>query len=310
MFLPTLVCRVLVPGEDMAEYTQKRYGELSRGVVALLSSEPEGLPARVALERLADLVPPTSFEAEDWPKYPGVRRYEKVVRFSTIGPVKAGWLTKSAGTWAVTDKGLEALAKYSDPLTFYREAVRLYYAWKKDQPKDLPEAAQDEPSEVALGLEEAQEAAWEEIRAHLAVMPPYDFQQLVGALLRAMDYHVAWIAPPGADGGIDILAFTDPLGARGPRIKVQVKRQESKVNPDTLRSFMGVLGDDDIGIFVATGGFTSRAEFEARRESKRKLTLIDLEAVYRLWVEHQHKVSEEHRQLLPLTPVHFLDRRG
>lgn len=253
--------------------------------------------------------PPTPFEDEDWPNYPGVRRYEKVVRFATIGPVKAGWLVKTAGTWTITDKGLDALALYVQPTKFYREAVHLYNAWKKGQAKDTPidTVIPEAPSEAALGLEEAQDTAWEEIRRHLSSMPPYDFQELVGALLRAMGYHVAWIAPPGADGGIDILAFTDPLGAQGPRIKVQVKRQEQKISADGLRSFAGVLGGDDIGIFVATGGFTSSAEAESRQPGNRKITLIDLKKVYDLWVEHQSQVSEEHRQLMPLTPVYFLD---
>ncbi len=68
-----------------------------------------------------------------------------------------------------------------------------------------------------------------------------------------------------------------------------------------------VLGGDDIGIFVATGGFTSSAEAESRQPGNRKITLIDLKKVYDLWVEHQSHVSEEHRQLMPLTPVYFLD---
>lgn len=293
----------------MAEFTQKRYGELSRGVLSLLSKASDGLPVRDVFDRLSTVVPPTAFEMEDWPKFPGVRRYEKTVRFSTIALVKAGWLVKSAGTWTITANGEEALKKYSDPLLFYREGVKLYYAWKKGQPKDATPAETEEPSDVGFSLEQAQEQAWDEIRAHLGSMPPYDFQQLVGALLRAMGYHVAWIAPPGADGGIDIVAYTDPLGARGPRIKVQVKRLESKVTAEGLRSFLGVLGEDDIGIFVGAGGFTSGAEAEARRESKRKLTLIDLEKLYQLWVEHQHQVEEAHRQLLPLTPVYFLDKR-
>lgn len=294
----------------MAEFTQQRYGELSRGVLLLVSKEPEGIPARDALDRLSKSVPPTPFEQEDWPRWPGVRRYEKTVRFSTIAIVKAGWLTKSAGTWAATEKGREALAAYQDPLTFYREAAKLYQAWKKGQPEPEPAAEAPELAEARFSLEEARELAWEGIRAHLTSMPPYDFQELVAALLRAMGYHVAWIAPPGADGGIDIIAYSDPLGALGPRIKVQVKRQDGKVSADGLRSFMGVLGDDDIGIFVSTGGFTSAAEAEARRESKRKLTLIDLERLYLLWVEHQHKVQESHRQHLPLTPVHYLDIQG
>jgi hypothetical protein len=38
-------------------------------------------------------VPPTPFEASDYPNHPGVPRYEYIVRFSTIPFVKAGWLT-------------------------------------------------------------------------------------------------------------------------------------------------------------------------------------------------------------------------
>jgi uncharacterized protein with gpF-like domain len=59
-------------------------------------------------------------------------------------------------------------------------------------------------------------------------MPPYEFQELVADLLRAMGYHVAWIADAGKDGGIDIVAYNDPLGTRLPRIKVQVKRHNAQ----------------------------------------------------------------------------------
>ena len=52
-------------------------------------------------------------------------------------------------------------------------------------------------------------------------MDAYDFQKLVADLLKAIGYHVSWIAPPGKDGGVDILAYTDALGTQGPRIKVQ-----------------------------------------------------------------------------------------
>ena len=36
---------------------------------------------------------------------------------------------------------------------------------------------------------------------------------------------------------------------------------------------MAVLGDQDVGIFVSTGGFTSNAEQEVRTQEKRKITL-------------------------------------
>ena len=143
-------------------------------------------------------------------------------------------------------------------------------------------------------------------QAYLERMDPYDFQNLVAALLRAMDYHVSWVAPPGPDGGTDIIAQTDPLGAKGPRIKVQVKRRADKVGAVELRSFMAVLGDQDIGIFISVAGFTSEAEKEARTQEKRRVSLLDLSALFELWKEHYAAIPEAERQLLPLRPVYYL----
>ncbi len=137
-------------------------------------------------------------------------------------------------------------------------------------------------------------------------MPPYDFQNLVAALLRAMGYHVSWVAPPGPDKGIDILAHIDPLGTSTPRIKVQVKRRADKISADGLRAFMAVLGDQDVGIFVSTGGFTSDAESEARTQERRTVTLVNLEKLFDLWAQHYDKVSDGDKRLLPLRSVYYL----
>lgn len=74
----------------MAEITRKRSGELIAGVMRILSSHPEGMPAKDVLSQLRTIVPPTPFELSEYPNRPGVVRYDKIVRFSTIGPVKAG----------------------------------------------------------------------------------------------------------------------------------------------------------------------------------------------------------------------------
>jgi len=44
-----------------------------------------------------------------------------------------------------------------------------------------------------------------------------------------------------------------PYVTRPPRVKVQVKRQQQAVSVEGLRSFMAVLGDEDVGLFVCTG---------------------------------------------------------
>lgn len=284
-----------------------------RGVMQILDVEPDGLAAREVLVRLETAVPPTPFELADYPNNPGTRRYEKLVRFHTIAAVKAGWIYKASGTWTLTPIGKSALQTYSDPEDLMREADRLYRVWKKAQPEPLPleptEAlVEDEPSPAA-SLEDAEDAARGQIQGYLEKMPPYVFQDVVAGLLRAMGYVVVWVAPPGPDGGFDVVAQTDPLGARGPRIKAQVKqRPDSRVSPSDLRSFLATLGEQDVGIYISTGGFTKETEFEARRQEKRRVTLVDLARFIELWVAHYSQLSEPDRQLLPLKPVYFLSQ--
>jgi restriction system protein len=269
--------------------------------------KPDGLAAQQVLREVEARVPPTPFEQEEYPNHPGARRYPRHVRFASISPVKAGWLVKNNGQWSLTDEGRAAYESFPNPEEFQRQADRLYRSWKKAQPEKEP-SDEETPGDVATAsFEEADEAAAADIRDYLSRMPPYEFQNLVAALLKAMGYHVLWVAPPGPDRGIDLIAHNDPLGTSSPRIKVQVKRQaDTKIGRDGISSFVGTLGSHDVGIFVSAGGFTTDAEREARSQEQRQLTLIDLGRLVELWIEHSPKLDDADRQLLPLKPIHFL----
>lgn len=296
----------------MAEVTRKRTGELLRKLFELLREHPEGLQAGNALERLANSVTLTDYEAGTY-ESSGTRRFDKIVRFATVDCVKAGWLFKHKGTWTVTEAGLQAYKAFPEPEAFYREAVRLYHAWKAAQAGKtaaetvpaLDEAGASDGS-ATVTFEEAEEQAWAEIERHLRGMNPFDFQHLVADLLQAMGYYVAWVSPPGKDGGVDIIAYTDPLGTKLPRIKAQVKRAAQKVDKDTLKSFLATINDHDVGLFVSTAGFTRDAEEFARGQERRQITLIDLERLVNLWIQHITQLDELARRRLPLTPVYFL----
>jgi restriction system protein len=232
-----------------------------------------------------------------------------------IGPVKAGWLNKSKGVWTITPEGEAALSRFPDPAEFAQEVNRQYRAWKNARPdaEDVEQLAgsdEDAPETATSAWEEAEETAWTEISQYLSGINPYEFQELVAALLRAMGYYVNYDSPPGPDQGLDIVAFTDPLGATGPRIKVQVKRRSDKINAEGVRTFMAFMSQQDVGLFVTTGGFTSEAEREARHQEVRRIDLINAERLVDLWVEHYDKIADADRQLLPLVPVHFLAPRA
>lgn len=289
----------------MAEVTIQRTGELLRVLFSILITNPDGVKAKDALEEVKRRIELTEYEKGEYAS--GSQRVDKIIRFATIDTVKAGWLIKEKGIWSLTSEGIRAYEEIKNPEHFYRKAQKLYREWRKatNKPaKAIDEDIEDESPRITF--EVAEEQAWNEIETYLKSMPPYDFQNLVAYLLEAMDYHVSWIAPPGKDGGIDIIAWNDPLGTKPPRIKVQVKREQNSINVSTLRSFMALLGDDDVGLFVSTGGFTRDAEEEARTQQNRQVTLISLQKLYELWIVHFKKLKEEAKDLFPLKPIYFL----
>ncbi|MDP1530340.1 Mrr restriction system protein [Rhodoferax sp.] len=304
----------------MAEITRRRTGEFLRELFKILMATTEGMRASEALQILASRFTLTPYEADNYDS--GSRRFEKIVRFATVDCVKAGWLVKDKGIWSITDEGRAAYAELTDPESFYKRACKLYAEWKAAQPDaetstatgislaNSVEDVENTAKAVSVTFEESEEQAWAEISQYMRAMNPYDFQDLVADLLRAMSYHVTWVSPPGKDGGLDVLAWPDALGTRLPRIKVQVKRQQQSVSVDGLRSFMALLGDDDIGLFVCTGGFTKDAETEARTQEKRRVRLIGLEKLFDLWDAHYDKLTDQARRRLPLRSIKFLAPGG
>jgi len=296
----------------MADVTRERTGELVQKLFQILLSNPDGLQARIALEELANSVVLTEHEKGIY-ESTGTRRFEKIVRFATVDCVKAGWLIKSKGTWLLTDDGIAAYKKFKEPKQLYLEAVRLYRVWKRGQiqqpteiTEDLTAIEADTEEAVSVTFEQAEEQAWAQIEGYLLSINPFEFQQLVADLVKAMGYHVSWISPPGKDGGIDIIAHSDPLGTKPPRIKIQVKRVNSKITSDGLKSFIALVNEDDVGLYVSTGGFTRDAEDFARNQERRKITLINLEKFFDLWVEYFAKLDPAAQKRFPLTPIHFL----
>lgn len=284
-----------------------RKGHILRALIDLLSRQTDGLAAGAALAALRKQVPPTEYELAEVSS--GESRYDNNVRWATTDLRRAGWLAKAKGVWSATEAGAAAVQSFPDAERFYRQAMKLAAATQTTAVAQSgpPPAAPDEPDRTTeITFEQAEERAWAEIEQYLRAMPPFDFQDLVADLLKAMGYHIAWVAPQGKDGGIDVIAHNDPLGTRPPRIKVQVKRQLQKVDVTGLRSFMAVLGDDDVGLFVTTGGFTKDTWEEARKQERRRVTLIDLERFFGLWVEHYAKLDDAARRRFPLQPIYFL----
>lgn len=89
---------------------------------------------------------------------------------------------------------------------------------------------------------------------------------LVTAVLSAEGYHVRQ-SPPGADGGVDIVAGRGPMGFENPKLCVQVKSSDSPIDVRVLRELQGVMSGfgAEQGLLVAWGGFKQSVHSEARQ---------------------------------------------
>jgi len=291
----------------MASVTKERYGEFQYGVLKILSAKPAGVPVQQVLERLEIEYPANEFENSTYAN--GTRKRPFIVRFASIGIVKAGWIRKDKGVWSITEEGLDALNRFKTPAEIFNESNRRYQIWKQSQEVEADFTDEESSSiEASVSLEDAEAEAYEIMCKHMAQMNPYDFQDLVKYLLEGMGYKVSWVAPPGKDGGLDIIAFQDPLGTVGPRIKVQVKRQQGTVGVDVIRSFLGILSDkDDVGIFVSLGGFSGDAERETRMHNSKRVTLIDQRKLVDYWIANYDILSAAGKALMPIKPIYYLE---
>jgi len=243
----------------------------------------------------------------------GEERWRINIRWYSINLVVSGWMLKRNGLWILTPEGEAALALSPDEL--YRESHSKYVEWDKarkaregaepDTADELESAVAEEPG-ARLILEQAEEQARGEIEARVLELDPYEFQDFVAHLLTGMGYHVADVAKPGADGGIDIVAYRDPLGATAPRIRVSVKHRQAKMGAKDVRELDGLLRKDgDMGLVVSSGGFSPDAVRELRA-SRLHIEQIDLRRLIDLWIRFYDSIPEEGRRMLPLKRVHFL----
>lgn len=100
----------------MAEITRRRTGELLRELFNILMAAPDGVQASAALQALASRVTLTPYEADCYES--GGRRFEKIVRFATVDFVKAGWLVKDKGIWAIPRKAVRPIWSFPTPKRF------------------------------------------------------------------------------------------------------------------------------------------------------------------------------------------------
>ncbi|GAB4537887.1 MAG: hypothetical protein Tsb0014_27070 [Pleurocapsa sp.] len=296
----------------MSKNRNSRSWQLAQSVIftafQILQENDGELQGKKVIEKVEQRI-----ELDEWAKAryekSGYIRWQSILHFYTIDCIKAGFMLKKQGVWYLTPEGEKALQL--GKIGLLEAANQAYKKWKAEQ--EIGDNLDDETNNEnnnekshEATIIEYEAIAIDGLKNFVRHLNPYEFQDLVAALLRGMGYYTPFVAPKGKDGGIDVIAYRDPLGTVSPRIKVQIKHRESPATVDEIRQLRGLLQKDgDVGIFVSTGGFTSNSKSETR-SSHTHIELINFDRFISLWQEFYEKLSDEDKKKLPLTPVYFL----
>lgn len=126
---------------------------------------------------------------------------------------------------------------------------------------------------------------------------------LVAEILRVEGYTTK-VSPPGADGGVDILAAGGTLGLGEDRICVQVKSGDGAANHDVVLRLIGSVSNTQArtGLLVSIGGVNAPAQKELDNNFF-KLRLWQMPDLLKALFRAYGELTDETRTKLPLKQI-------
>ena len=131
----------------------------------------------------------------------------------------------------------------------------------------------------------------------------HDLTRLIAAILTCEGF-ICELKPPGADGGVDILAGRGPLGLDSPRLVVQVKSEPSPVGDPVVQTLQGALTrfNADQALLVAWGGVNKYAE-KFLETTKFTIRVWDSDDIMDALFRTYQQLPEDIRSELPLQQI-------
>lgn len=163
------------------------------------------------------------------------------------------------------------------------------------------ESDDDDADEVATDIEDiANQQIISLIKSEFA---GHALADLVAEILQVEGYTTK-VSPPGADGGVDILAAGGTLGLGEDRICVQVKSGDGTANHDVVLRLIGSVSNTQArtGLLVSIGGVNSVAQKELDNNFF-KLRLWQMPDLLRALFRTYNDLSDDTRAKLPLKQI-------
>ena len=181
------------------------------------------------------------------------------------------------------------------------------------KPAPLPTTSgedEDEASDITAPPD-LEDYSLTQIRAYIGQkFAGHKLAELIGAILDAQGYQTE-VAPPGPDGGVDIIAGRGPMGFDEPRLVVQVKSGSGQQGIDVMDRLQGTMAKFKAhhGLFVAWGGVRHTVKSEARRNFF-DVRVWDAGDVVQQVLRHYDSFPEDLKAELPLKRIWTLVQEG
>lgn len=146
------------------------------------------------------------------------------------------------------------------------------------------------------------EQSFEFIKDTISALDPYQFQDLVAGLLRALGYKTK-VSSPWPDGGKDIVATKDWFGFEEPTIFVEVKHRKDKMGRPEIQKLLGAMKIWYKALFVSSGGYKKEA-YEFAEKTNHHIVLVNLNELTSLIIDNYDNFDVEAQRVLSLTKIY------
>jgi len=176
--------------------------------------------------------------------------------------------------------------------------------WKPETTAAITQPVISESVDELAADTDLEEQARDQIaRLLMSRFKRHGLTRLVDAILQAQGY-TTYRSPEGADGGVDILAGSGPLGFGTPRLCVEVKSESTPIDRPTVDKLLGAVSKFGAqeGLFVSWSGFKTNVQKELAPSFFRVRLWTQKELLEQLFI-HYDKLDEDLKAELPLKRI-------
>src|SRR5690606_30154279 len=141
--------------------------------------------------------------------------------------------------------------------------------------KGLYGLAEHEPKGIFADIRSKNQDVKKQLLEALHAMNPSKFEELVGEVMRNLNFENVQITGKTGDGGIDVTGELVVAGVIRNSVCVQVKRWRNNVQRGSISELRGSLRPHQTGLFITTSDFSRQSVEEATDPYKAPISLMN-----------------------------------